>query len=136
MNQPVLWTGDGSPHSSRFNDVYRSRRTDQPNWPVHLHGYDTGDRIEAMIRRCIGRPIRRWQLVRSIYGWHQDTDFVELAPITSSYGCPTTNDISNPSGSANLQAVQLAIAGTKATDVLALDEPMLVPEGQAVAKRV
>lgn len=25
MNEPVLWTGDGSPYSPRFNDVYRSR---------------------------------------------------------------------------------------------------------------
>jgi len=25
MNEPVFWTDDGSPHSPRFNDVYRSR---------------------------------------------------------------------------------------------------------------
>jgi tRNA 5-methylaminomethyl-2-thiouridine biosynthesis bifunctional protein len=25
MNEPVVWLGDGSPHSSRFNDRYRSR---------------------------------------------------------------------------------------------------------------
>lgn len=25
MNEPVLWMSDGSPHSSRFNDVYHSR---------------------------------------------------------------------------------------------------------------
>jgi tRNA U34 5-methylaminomethyl-2-thiouridine-forming methyltransferase MnmC len=25
MNEPVFWTGDGNPHSPRFNDVYRSR---------------------------------------------------------------------------------------------------------------
>ena len=25
MSEPVLWTGDGSPHSARFNDRYRSK---------------------------------------------------------------------------------------------------------------
>jgi len=25
MNEPVVWLGDGSPHSPRFNDRYRSR---------------------------------------------------------------------------------------------------------------